>query len=126
MDGQSSIKLKPCPFCGGAAGSATTEQVEYRSFVARIECDDCEASFSTQYTEISEALAIHKVIAAWNKRPAPQTVKAPTEAELRAEFERQHAGRNLKQHNMRGTYIAANIAALWNQHKRTAAWLASN
>lgn len=125
MDGQSSIELLPCPFCGGLVGSPTIEQVEYRSFVARIECDECEASFSTQYTEISEALAIHKVTAAWNKRAEQQIVKAPTEAELRAEFERQHKGRNLKQHRMRGTYIAANIAAIWNQHKRTAAWLAS-
>lgn len=45
------------------------------------------------------------------------------EAQLRAEFERQHAGRNLKQHRLRGTYMAAQIAALWNQHRRTAAWM---
>lgn len=48
-----------------------------------------------------------------------------TEAQLRAEFERQHAGRNLKQHRLRGTYIAAQIAALWNQHRRTATWMES-
>jgi len=49
----------------------------------------------------------------------------PNEDELRAEFVRQHAGRNLRQHRLRGTYIAANIAALWNQHKRTAEWMAA-
>ncbi|WP_240804924.1 hypothetical protein [Cupriavidus oxalaticus] len=47
------------------------------------------------------------------------------EGELRAEFERQHQGRNLKQHRLRGTYISAPIAALWNQHKRTAIWMQS-
>lgn len=46
------------------------------------------------------------------------------EAELRAEFERQHKGRDLQQHRMRGTYIHAQIAAIWNQHKRTAEWMA--
>lgn len=47
----------------------------------------------------------------------------PSEDELRAEFVRQHKGRNLKQHYPRGTYVSANIAALWNQHKRTVEWL---
>lgn len=59
----------------------------------------------------------------WADRLEKAVPFAPTDDELRAEFERQHKGRNLKQHGMRGTYIAANIAALWNQHKRTAEWL---
>ena len=42
---------------------------------------------------------------------------------LRQEFHRQHSGRNLKQHRLRGTYVSANMAALWNQHRRTAIWL---
>ncbi|MGL5179557.1 MAG: hypothetical protein ACRC8N_15755 [Aeromonas veronii] len=41
----------------------------------------------------------------------------------RAEFERQHSGRNLKRHPLRGTYYNANIAACWNQHIRTIIWL---
>jgi hypothetical protein len=45
------------------------------------------------------------------------------EPALRAEFERQHDGRNLRRHKMRGTYIASYIAALWNQHVRTAMWM---
>lgn len=44
---------------------------------------------------------------------------------LRAEFESQHAGRDLRRHSLRGTYIRANIAALWNQHVRTAQWVRS-
>lgn len=48
-----------------------------------------------------------------------------SEKELRAEFERQHQGRNLRQHHLRGTYSSAPIAALWNQHLRTAKWLAN-
>ena len=38
---------------------------------------------------------------------------------LRAEFERQHAGRNLLRHRLRGTYSSPPIAALWNQHVRS-------
>lgn len=41
---------------------------------------------------------------------------------LRVEFERQHAGRDLSKHRLRGTYLRAPIAALWNQHVRTACW----
>lgn len=48
----------------------------------------------------------------------------PTEAAQRAEFERQHHGRNLRQHYLRGTYLSPQIAALWNQHVRTARWMA--
>jgi hypothetical protein len=44
---------------------------------------------------------------------------------LRAEFERQHKGRNLSKHSLRGTYVSAPIAALWNQHLRTAKWVES-
>lgn len=50
----------------------------------------------------------------------------PTEEELRAEFERQHEGRDLRRHNLRGTYVSPPIAALWNQHVRTAQWMAKN
>jgi len=42
---------------------------------------------------------------------------------LRKEFEHQHAGRDLSKHRLRGTYLRAPIAALWNQHVRTACWL---
>jgi hypothetical protein len=42
---------------------------------------------------------------------------------LRAEFESQHKGRNLSKHGLRGTYVSAPIAALWNQHLRTASWI---
>lgn len=41
---------------------------------------------------------------------------------LRAEFEHQHADRDLSKHHLRGTYLRAPIAALWNQHVRTACW----
>lgn len=50
------------------------------------------------------------------------TLNKLDEAVLRAEFERQHRGRNLNQHRLRGTYVSAQIAALWNQHRRTAEW----
>jgi hypothetical protein len=43
--------------------------------------------------------------------------------EARIEFERQHEGRNLRQHHLRGTYTSVTIAALWNQHLRTIKWM---
>ncbi len=49
----------------------------------------------------------------------------PTEDEMRAEFERQHEGRNLLRHRMRGTYSSPPIAALWNQHRRSVKWMAA-
>jgi hypothetical protein len=49
----------------------------------------------------------------------------PVEATMRAEFERQHAGRDLRRHPLRGTYWSAPIAALWNQHIRTAVFMAA-
>lgn len=55
--------------------------------------------------------------------PAACAVATPTEDEMRAEFQRQHDGRNLRQHYLRGTYLSAPIAALWNQHLRTIKWM---
>ena len=47
------------------------------------------------------------------------------EALLRAEFERMHRGRDLSRHRLRGTYCSPHIAALWNQHIKTATMLAN-
>jgi len=55
------------------------------------------------------------------KAPARPVVD---EAHLRAEFERMHAHRNLARHHLRGTYQSAAIAALWNQHVKTATMFA--
>ncbi len=44
---------------------------------------------------------------------------------LRAEFERMHHGRDLSRHYLRGTYYSPHIAALWNQHVKTATMLAN-
>jgi hypothetical protein len=49
----------------------------------------------------------------------------PTEEAARAEFEKQHEGRNLRRHHLRGTYSSPPIAALWNQHIRSLRWLKS-
>lgn len=42
--------------------------------------------------------------------------------ELRAEFERQHSGRNLRI-NRNGNYFNTSIQMLWRQHQRTARWM---
>lgn len=39
---------------------------------------------------------------------------------LREEFEKMHKGRRLGRHQLRGTYQSPQIAALWNQHRKTA------
>lgn len=49
--------------------------------------------------------------------------EALTDWQARAEFERQHSGRDLSRHHLRGTYSSGPIAALWNQHIRTIKWL---
>lgn len=49
-------------------------------------------------------------------------MKKKIEDLLRAVFTKMHNGRYLKQHPLRGTYSSPPIAALWNQHKRTAEW----
>jgi hypothetical protein len=55
---------------------------------------------------------------------APSDVRGePSEAELRAEFTRQHEGRDLKRNKIHGKYRRADIAALWKQHRRTARWM---
>lgn len=42
---------------------------------------------------------------------------------LRRLFETFHSGRRLEKHHLRGTYASPPIAALWNQHVRTAEWV---
>ena len=49
--------------------------------------------------------------------------KRTTEDESRFEFEKQHHGRDLSRHRLRGTYQKPAIAALWNQHLKTISWL---
>lgn len=49
-----------------------------------------------------------------------------TEDEARIEFEKQHEGRDLSRHRLRGTYTKPAIAALWNQHLKTIDWVKSN
>jgi hypothetical protein len=41
----------------------------------------------------------------------------------RIEFEKQHKGRDLSRHRLRGTYQKPAIAALWNQHLKTISWI---
>lgn len=49
--------------------------------------------------------------------------KRTTEDEARFEFEKQHHGRDLSRHRLRGTYTKPAIAALWNQHLKTISWV---
>ncbi|MDE4918330.1 Lar family restriction alleviation protein [Cupriavidus metallidurans] len=70
----SDTELKVCPFCGGAARNAEVEQIEHSGWVGRIECEDCDAVLSLQYSANSPGIAGAEVIAAWNRRPLPDDV----------------------------------------------------
>lgn len=50
-------------------------------------------------------------------------MRPPTEDELRAEFERQHSGRNLKR-NRNNNYLHTGVQICWRQHQRTVRWMA--
>lgn len=50
-------------------------------------------------------------------------IHAINEGTLRIAFESMHKNRNLSRNGRRGTYDSPAIAALWNQHVRTAVWL---
>lgn len=51
--------------------------------------------------------------------------KKTTEDEARIGFEKQHQGRDLSRHHLRGTYTKPAIAALWNQHLKSIGWIES-
>ena len=60
---------------------------------------------------------LNKIMEHRNKQPDEFLIN---EDELRKIFEEQHKNRNLQKHRLRGTYQSAPIAALWNQHIKTA------
>jgi len=48
-----------------------------------------------------------------------------SDQEIREIFETMHKNRNLKKHLLRGTYVSAPIAALWNQHVKTIRYMSN-
>lgn len=67
------LKPLPCPFCGGAINTPPTlEQIEYNSWVASINCNNCDISMTTQYTGSTPDAAIKSACKAWNRRPTPE------------------------------------------------------
>ena len=56
----------------------------------------------------------------WYKR---RVDKRLDENSARIEFEKQHDGRDLSRHRLRGTYQKPAIAALWNQHLKTISYV---
>lgn len=63
--------------------------------------------------------SLEKVMENRSTKPIDPYPYLITEDQLRAIFEVQHHGRDLKR-NRRGTYQSVQIAAIWNQHVRTA------
>lgn len=94
-----------CAYCSGTGQRATTIDVEPSKVLET--CD-----------------LLNGVVIFDPNEPLPAIDLSPKEAELRAEFERQHEGRDLARHPLRGTYYKPPIAALWNQHCKTAEWMA--
>lgn len=93
----------------------------FEAFIASQDSFIYNESWSTAQDEAQE---VFERFLDWLGEPKAQEL-VPNEEELRAEFVRQHKGRNLLQHPLRGTYSSQPIAALWNQHKRTAEWMAT-
>ncbi|WP_438979527.1 hypothetical protein [Polynucleobacter sp.] len=56
----------------------------------------------------------------WYKRRVDKRIDENT---ARIEFKKQHEGRDLSRHRLRGTYQKPAIAALWNQHLKTISWV---
>ena len=56
----------------------------------------------------------------WYKR---RVDKRLDENAARIEFEKQHDGRDLSRHRLRGTYQKPAISALWNQHLKTISYV---
>ena len=56
----------------------------------------------------------------WYKR---RVDKRLDENAARIEFEKQHDGRDLSRHRLRGTYQKPAIAALWNHHLKTISYV---
>ena len=67
--GSFTYMLVACRFCGAAAGEVDEQQVEFNSWIGRVDCSECDVSVSMQYTSPSPEEAIAAVVKMWN-RPA--------------------------------------------------------
>lgn len=68
-------ELKPCPFCGAQPNSPYTDQIEYDTWTAYIDCSGCDIQVTDQYGKKSPEMAIIAVQTLWNCRAAPQEQK---------------------------------------------------
>lgn len=133
IPGMPGLAARPCYVAGFKAGCLAVEAERAKQAAPAALADDPDDDpVFTKWREDSGVDVGDKWVAwsAWcgamltrtvTKSPVP--ADAPGEPEMRAEFHRQHEGRDLKQHGLRGTYLNGNIAALWNQHKRTVNWM---
>lgn len=89
-----------------------------------IELDDVDRSAKAEYDSRMKLAA--ELRERSRGAPAATCGSLPTidEATLRLEFERMHSNRRLTRHHLRGTYQSPPIAALWNQHVKTATMFA--
>lgn len=89
------VKLKPCPFCGGEADYRTMGNCVY------IVCTKCGCNTQTfHYKERQEA------IKAWNNRPSPWHTGIPTEnGDYLVQYESNYTERIFF---MNGSFIAKN------------------
>lgn len=61
-------KLKPCPFCGGAARSNFVPMSKSSSGYAYIECEKCGATPYVYQVIYGEEAVVESVSEAWNRR----------------------------------------------------------
>ncbi|CAG9194121.1 conserved hypothetical protein [Paraburkholderia caribensis] len=65
-NGSLTHKLARCRFCGAAAGEVRDDQIEFDSWVASIDCNECDATLTIQFSMPSPEEAIAAVVAIWN------------------------------------------------------------
>ncbi|MBN3851987.1 hypothetical protein G3N59_01215 [Paraburkholderia sp. Ac-20340] len=63
------MKLEPCKFCGGVAKDPSVDQIEINSWLASIECGECDVTVTLQFTSAAPQKAIADVVEMWNSEP---------------------------------------------------------
>lgn len=66
------MKLDPCKFCGGVAGTPRADQIERDSWVASVDCTGCEITVTMQYSCDSPQRAVECIGEMWNSKPVAQ------------------------------------------------------